>query len=334
MNVHWYLETSSLLKEPAILLKLHGVILHLLDSSTKEIDEADAPSSFKEKFHTEKTLGRIVIHPSPTFAIGQRIPAFVVRSSTVEELIRLAERHGRFTPDDRILVVTDDGHLTEKSRTASLAVMKSKLASELMMKQVAGGFNSSRTAKDKIDIHKEAEKVDSIIPTSSTTARTEKKGIAYITGGFISGIIVSALILAVFFNWKTIIDTVGIWGLSVGALIAGFILFSFRYHYLPFYGLVEVIFGCVTALLQNKIVYDATSLAAIAASIYIVVRGLDNIDKGLQAKKALPKPNTKIGEIWNSIVGYDLVGAIVLIILKTIPIIGPFVPQRENKTTP
>lgn len=71
--------------------------------------------------------------------------------------------------------------------------------------------------------------------------------------------------------------------LAVAALVLGFGLWLFRKIQRVAYGAVEVAFGTLAAALLAWAPSDSpvANTIALAASVYVVVRGLDNVDQGL-----------------------------------------------------
>jgi hypothetical protein len=77
--------------------------------------------------------------------------------------------------------------------------------------------------------------------------------------------------------------------LSVGLVfILGITLFQVRQHFRYFYGLGEVIMGLTIAYFKYPFEFSIDySLAAIAGSVYLVVRGFDNMQQGKLIDKLL-----------------------------------------------
>lgn len=77
--------------------------------------------------------------------------------------------------------------------------------------------------------------------------------------------------------------------LSVGLVfILGITLFQVRQHFRYFYGLGEVIMGLTLAYFKYPFEFSIDySLAAIAGSVYLVVRGFDNMQQGKLIDKLL-----------------------------------------------
>ena len=85
-------------------------------------------------------------------------------------------------------------------------------------------------------------------------------------------------------------------GLNAAAVLAvGLALFAVRRRYRSTYGAVEVVIGVVVALTQTVDVLNSGRaidgrfvLAMLTAGVYLVVRGLDNVDQGLEKTPSDP----------------------------------------------
>lgn len=83
------------------------------------------------------------------------------------------------------------------------------------------------------------------------------------------------------------------------ALTAGVVGFWFRRKNLLWYGVLEVVFGVIlTQLALNVSILSAASFIKAVATVYIVIRGMDNIEKSLTG--------TKVGKQWADFFGLTL----------------------------
>jgi succinate-acetate transporter protein len=86
--------------------------------------------------------------------------------------------------------------------------------------------------------------------------------------------------------------------LSVSVLILGIGAFIFKKKSRKWYGLVEIIVAWFTAVsISTRIVQgqlDLTTIMSLAGTIYIVSRGLDNIDYDDENAKGLPHTQTPV----------------------------------------
>jgi rRNA maturation endonuclease Nob1 len=114
---------------------------------------------------------------------------------------------------------------------------------------------------------------------------------------FISGILAGASATAVSFfihgNIKNIINTINIWGTIIVTLGAGILLFVFREKYRLSYGVFEFLVGVFTIIMLFKpINFNISALnftldfnIKLLGGLYIMVRGQDNIIKGIKDTK-------------------------------------------------
>jgi len=88
------------------------------------------------------------------------------------------------------------------------------------------------------------------------------------------------------------VQTLPIWGTTILILLLGISLFVFREKQKVSYGITEFILGAITAIYYlpfwsdySQIVEHSDTSLKIAGGLYIMVRGQDNIIKGLQGTK-------------------------------------------------
>jgi len=119
---------------------------------------------------------------------------------------------------------------------------------------------------------------------------------------FVAGILLTLAVVLAYFYIEYIVDTLNIWGTILILPILGVLFFYIRARWRLFYGLTEFLVGIFTALLIFLPSFDFSSLSTkpfsflqILGGLYIMVRGLDNIGKGLRA--------TKLEKYWRKIFG-------------------------------
>ncbi len=125
----------------------------------------------------------------------------------------------------------------------------------------------------------------------------------YLSGIIIATISVSATVM-IFFGAPLLVFFVAssvsasAWtkiGLALFSAICGLAAYSLRCRARLFYGTMETSFGIATAYLSIS-TPDGAQLVAFLAATYIVVRGLDNIEKGLK-----DRPNIRV--LWLKLFG-------------------------------
>ena len=136
--------------------------------------------------------------------------------------------------------------------------------------------------------------IDFIIENSTATApeiiakprffRLSVQGtFAHSIQGFLFGVLTTIILLLLWMNKNTISQSAPVWGLTLASASLGVFLFWFRSRYRLYYGIVEVLFGLLaTTRSANPTSYDSTFVVQIIAGIYIIVRGLDNVEKGIE----------------------------------------------------
>lgn len=119
---------------------------------------------------------------------------------------------------------------------------------------------------------------------------------------FVAGILITLAVVLAYYNIGYIVNTLVIWCTIIIILFLSILLFMTRAKYRIVYGLTEYLVGLFTALLIFLPSFDFISLSTkpfsflqILGGLYIMVRGLGNIGKGLRA--------TKIEKYWRKIFG-------------------------------
>jgi hypothetical protein len=135
-------------------------------------------------------------------------------------------------------------------------------------------------------------------PEYSTIAEVERKTEKWrLIKGLVISVAVVLLVSLVSVPWRVTISeaylrsvsTIGPlmpkWLVFLGVAAIGYGLFRLRQAHQAVYGLLEVMFGIITANYAWPNFYQTSSVGSIAAllgSLYVIVRGLDNIDKSLK----------------------------------------------------
>jgi len=113
----------------------------------------------------------------------------------------------------------------------------------------------------------------------------------YLVGGFLLGVLVAVLIFVAWQYRHDLLATLPVWGLVLVVAVSGIALFWFRSRHRLSYGVAEVLFGLIVASqLSSTPEYDSDFFVKIVAAVYIVVRGLDNVEKGIS--------ETSLGLLW------------------------------------
>ncbi len=107
--------------------------------------------------------------------------------------------------------------------------------------------------------------------------------------GVISGLL--AGYLNVIGPW--IINAINAWGFVVGVILLSLVFYWLRQNYRLSYGAAEYAFGLFTAIrvIKNDLYTSGINIIyglQVIAGFYIMVRGLDNITKGLSGKRWFP----------------------------------------------
>jgi len=189
--------------------------------------------------------------------------------------IRAAQATKNKFPKDNVIVTTDDIRLSEKLDQIGITTLT---VDEFTKQYITNKPPNAGRITDSVN----------------NVARQQNK---YLYTNIIVSVVASIIINLIALNLLFIIGTIKVWGTLLGILSAGLFLFWGRSKYPLGYGFAEVIIGICTAywVFIPEFAYEnlsTTNLIRIVGGLYIIVRGLDNIGKGLKGSKH--------GNLWES----------------------------------
>lgn len=264
------LDTNILLQRPEILSQGGDSIRFLLPQAAyQELGSGRLAERFTDLLESASRTGRLHILPHPSDGLTD-IPLWKRLSIADALILQTALQYHKKHPDQNVYLVSDDMSLVMQANKLGVQTATSKTVSELINSAPNGG----QVSKELSDA---ADSLD----------RFNRN---YLVSGFLLGILVSALLLAAWYFRQPLGQTFPVWGLTVSTAFLGIFLFWFRSRYRLSYGIVEALFGFFAAArLANPSTYDSTFFLQLVAGLYIIVRGLDNIEKGIQGTKVEPK---------------------------------------------
>jgi hypothetical protein len=103
----------------------------------------------------------------------------------------------------------------------------------------------------------------------------------------------------IFFNAAYLLSTISIWGTALALPLLGILLFWYRQRYRLSYGVFEFLVGVMMGYFVFLPSFDFKTLGVIQGlqilgALYVMVRGLDNIGRGIEE-------GTRLESIWNQI---------------------------------
>lgn len=121
----------------------------------------------------------------------------------------------------------------------------------------------------------------------------ERKETTNLIAGIVIGILITLLSALIYLRLDIIIGSINIWGTIALTLVLGIILFIVREKQRLAYGVFEFLVGVSSIILlfnsqkfnYSKIDFTADFYIKIAAGLYIMVRGQDNIVKAIKDSK-------------------------------------------------
>lgn len=148
------------------------------------------------------------------------------------------------------------------------------------IKSISGAEFIGESKQDSIDkdIEKEANKV-----VSSQRL--------YIITSFVSGFLASALSSIIYLNINLLVSTITVWGTMIGIPVLGLLFFWYRENFRLSYGAFEFFVGVIISYYVFFPNFDYSNLGVnegikILGGLYVMVRGLDNLGKGIIGTRA------------------------------------------------
>lgn len=136
---------------------------------------------------------------------------------------------------------------------------------------------------------------DAALLTSAKSYAAEQN--RYLAFNAIVGVLGAVGAGVVFFNAAYLLSTISIWGTALVLPLLGILLFWYRQRYRLSYGVFEFLVGVMMAYFVFLPSFDFKNLGVIhglqvLGALYVMVRGLDNIGKGIEE-------GTRLESIWN-----------------------------------
>lgn len=120
----------------------------------------------------------------------------------------------------------------------------------------------------------------------------------YVITSFILGVVASAAGNVIYSNIDLLVSTITVWGTMVGLPVLGLALFWYRENFRLSYGAFEF---CVGVIMSYYVFFPSFSYSGLGVTdgiqilggLYVMVRGLDNIGKGIAG--------TRLESLWQKL---------------------------------
>jgi len=277
---HIVLDSSVILRNPSVLFqKAKNIRLYVPASVFFELGRFNSPSSPEGDFRsllTEAANGGYITFLSEI--VGGSYPAQISVSKTDISFMIAAHELANKVADGEVYIASDDKDIINSATSIGAVPLTSQQLLILLENEASQITTESKDRADKL----------------------KKENIRYI----IKNVVISAGVsLLANFSYEKINEIFGFvtkWGVLILVPILGVTLFWMRSKFRLSYGISEVIVGCIAAARVvfpvSKIQsFEAVVLIQFLGGLYIMVRGLDNIEKGLKGTRFLPS--------WQSIFG-------------------------------
>ncbi|AOS84366.1 twitching motility protein PilT [Chlorobaculum limnaeum] len=271
MPSRYIIDTSVLIRFPQILSRAGNRKLVIPESVLEELSFRNKGSKWSDVSELIKSSlsAGVKIVKAPDSINGEIIASdshAQLLSGADFDIARIANNYAEQLGSDAPCVVTDDKALAYFLSTRNI---KSISGSEFI-----GGSKEESLNQDLED---QADKV----------VASQKR---YLITSFVLGILASLAGNLVYSNIALLVSTISVWGTMVGLPILGLGLFWYREKFRLSYGAFEF---CVGLIMSYYVFFPKFNYSGIGFSegiqilggLYVMVRGLDNIGKGVDGTR-------------------------------------------------
>lgn len=263
--MHLILDTEILIQQPH-LLSLGGkkVKFILPQVVVEELREVRFGKDFVELIEAAAHTKRLEILPRP---VPQKLTHTVSRMNPGDESVIQTALHYLKTKKDAIIVTEDNKLKTVAEKYGILTADGAQMLKRL---------ESMAAAEDSSLIATVRRAADAI-------ARQTRR---YFLQGLVIGVVTSSIVILTWQFREDVVRLIPRYGMLPIALVVGVALFIFRSRQRLGYGLVEVAIGIFATYYSQKAdLSNPDSIVRVLAGLYIVVRGLDSIGKGIEGTR-------------------------------------------------
>lgn len=262
--MHLILDTEILIQHPHLLSAGDKNLKFILPQAVlEELREARFGRNFVDLIEAATQSGQLEIVPRP---VPQKLTHSMSRMNPGDESVIQTALHYLKTKKNPILV-TEDNRLKSVAQKYGIATANGEQA--LQRLQSSPDEQTSLLA----NVRKAADAI------AQKTRR-------YFLQGLVIGVATSSIVILTWQFREDIVRIIPRFGMLPIALVVGIALFIFRSRQRLGYGIVEIAIGLfATYYSQKGDLTNPDSIVRVLAGLYIVVRGLDSVGKGIQGTK-------------------------------------------------
>lgn len=278
LRMNYILDTNIIIRYPEILGKtFDGVKFYISEGVLEELNLVNAQALRSVIENTDnknfilqgkKEISRLGIQTKPGQTL--RIPDFQILNYA-KYITDLEGNSSYLVTDDRIMRVNAEDNGIQ---SISLKELKEKLPNESQL---------ISSAKHEVDEIKSSNNKRLIL-------------------GFIFGVVVTLIGFFTYSKIELIVNTINVWGTILLIIVSGIALFIFREKQRLAYGIAELFAGLLAVILlfpsnfeYSTIHFNLNFGLKILGSLYIMVRGQDNILKSISGTKLGGIIESKLG---------------------------------------
>ena len=271
------LDSNIILQTPEILSRrIDGVEFIIPEPVLNELIGASSVGFFSEYYsllEKAQAVGNIKIQYINTEELITRLqsgPFYYALSIVDRQLVAYAKKIILDNPTDEILLATNDKQLAKSAEILDIRTVDSSYIHSQLL----------QTGHTDATIGAEVRKVN----------KNQRLKVIF---GFLFGVFFTFIANVIYSNLDVIVLTFRYWGTIAAIFFVAFFMFWTRARFRFVYGVTEFGVGFVAAIRVFGSSFDYSALNAIPilqlmGGLYIMVRGLDNVSKGLKGKSFWP----------------------------------------------
>lgn len=279
MPSRYIIDTNVLLQHPQILSRVGNRKIVIPKAVMEELSHRGEGSKWRD-------IADLILSSIPA---GVKIVNAPVKLEN--ELIASDRNAQRLSGTDLDIARIAIGYAEQQGLEAPCVVTNDKLLAHFLssrnIKSITGSEFIGESKSDSLNKNIE-EKAKQVVSSQKR----------YLIASFALGILASALGNVIYSNINFLVSTITVWGTMIGLPILGMALFWYRENFRLSYGAFEF---CVGVIMSYYVFFPTFNFSGLGVTqgiqvlggLYVMVRGLDNIGKGVMG--------TRLESLWKKL---------------------------------
>jgi len=278
MTIHYLLDSNAVLQTPEVLAEARHCKLLIPKAVLAKL-------ATRGREHIRKVIGALISDALEAGAEVIEAPAHIKCELVASDLIA-----HRLNSAAMEIARTAIG-LTESGQVVCVVTLDRALDVFLASRKICSIAPTAFLEEQK------GVAADAALLTSAKSYAAEQN--RYLAFNAMVGVLGAVGASTIFFNAAYLLSTISIWGTALALPLLGILLFWYRQRYRLSYGVFEFLVGVMMGYFVFLPSFDFKTLGVIQGlqilgALYVMVRGLDNIGRGIEE-------GTRLESIWNQI---------------------------------